>query len=45
MTPTSKKILIGGGIVILIAAVLNFVVFKEKPSDPAQRGVPGAAAQ
>lgn len=45
MTPTTKKLLIGGGVLIIVAAVLNFVVLKDKETPAGQRGVPGAAAQ
>ncbi len=43
MTPTTKKLAIGGAVLIIVAAVLNFVVFKEKETPTGQRGVAGAA--
>jgi hypothetical protein len=42
MTPTAKKILIGGGVLLVVAAVLNFVVFAEKSTPPTARGVQAA---
>ncbi|MDP3279312.1 MAG: hypothetical protein Q8Q09_29240 [Deltaproteobacteria bacterium] len=43
MTPNVKKMLIGGGVLIIVAAVLNFVVFAEKTTPQTNRGAPGAA--